>query len=90
MRHRRTVAIKAIPKQPITPVGNETALPRAKARWREARGNAITDNPYDPKFAAVSGNAAVGALTPVKKKDGNSTKDSSASTDAGNPDKPWE
>ena len=46
-----------------------------------------TDNPYDPKFAPVSGNVAVGALTPVKKKDGDSTKDSAA-TDAGNPGNP--
>jgi hypothetical protein len=113
--------------------GDETALPHAKARWREAKVNATgsrvgssaahvevggadgspnhmakpnydthsgfnvtkdpgavagvhqadgamayqqlraTDNPYDPKFAPVSGQVAVGELAPVPKKTGEAT-----------------
>jgi hypothetical protein len=128
--------------------GDEAALPRAKARWREVRQNATgsrvgsaaahvevggvagdpnhmnspnydvhdgghttsnpgelagvhqtdssvayqqlraTDNPYDPKITPVSGSVAVGALTPVQKKDGDATKDDSTPTDAGNPGHP--
>ncbi len=120
--------------------GDENAMPRAKARWLEAKENATgsrvgssaahvevggaagspnhmnspsydshsgfhetknpaelagvhqadgaiayqqlraTDNPYDPKFTTVSGQVAVGALTPVDKKTGEATKN-----DSGNP-----
>lgn len=131
-------------RQLLPTYGDAAALPRAKARWLEARNTATgsrvgssaahvevggvagsanhmnspnydvhdgghvstnpaevagvhqtdgavayqqlrsTDNPYDPKLTASTGTVQVGDLSPVKKKDGEATKDNSTSADATN------
>lgn len=131
----------------IPTYGDETALPRAKQRWREAMQNSTgsrvgssaahimvggadgtpnhmqspnydthdnyhvtgnpaelagvhqgdgsvayqalrsTDNPYDPKVMPVTGQATVGPLSQIDKKDGDATKDqeSTKADDNGHP-----
>nr|WP_199042434.1 sel1 repeat family protein [Dyella sp. ASV24] len=141
--HEQYEQANVIWRELLPTYGDETALPRAKARWREAMQNSTgsrvgssaghvivggadgtpnhmrsanydvhdgghtstnpaevagvhqgdgamayqalrsTDNPYDPKLNPVTGQATVGPLSQVDKKDGDATKNQDSSTKDG-------